>query len=213
MPTTTSPSRGRTALAVAVVVAPPLLLAAAGLAHPMYLTVETARSWQHLHALLAPVFPLLALGFVVPLRGRLSPNVESAARMVAWIGAFTYAVFYTALDLIAGFAAGTVARNSATSSDLGAAIQPLFDAGDAFGRIGVYGFLLAAAAMTVALYLRHGPLTIPGGLILLAAGWSFRTSHIFWPRGVLTMLAISLAFAWCTTTSRRTPTSPTPDAA
>jgi hypothetical protein len=47
----------------------------------------------------------------------------------------------------------------------------------------------------VALYLRHGARTLPGSALLLAAGYSFLDSHIFWPRGVFTMLAFAAGFA------------------
>ncbi|QNE21138.1 hypothetical protein F1D05_28525 [Kribbella qitaiheensis] len=180
---------------VGLVIVPPILLAVAGLVHPHFLTVGTARSWQRLHVFLLPVFPLLAVGFIAPLWRRPGRDGAGVATVVAWVGAFTYAVFYTGLDLVAGFSAGTVARNGGAFSDLGAAVQPLFAGGDAFGRVGVYGFLVAAAAMTVALCIRYGVRAVPGGVILIAAGWSFRDSHIFWPRGVLTMLAIALGFA------------------
>ncbi|MFI5734097.1 hypothetical protein ACIA49_28540 [Kribbella sp. NPDC051587] len=179
---------------VVLVTAAPVALAVAGLIHPHFLTRETARSWQQLHVYLLPIFPLLALGFIVPLWRRPERSLAGVATVVAWVGAFTYAVFYTGLDLVAGYAAGTVARNGAFT-DFGAAIQPLFAGGDAFGRIGVYGFLLASAAMTVALLTRYGVRAAPAGIILIAAGWSFRDSHIFWPRGVLTMLAIGIGFA------------------
>ena len=189
--------------AVAVVVLPPVALAVAGVFHPHFLTPDTAAAWQLLHVLLLPVFPLLALGFVLPLHRRPGRDLDGIATVTVWIGAFVYAVFYTALDLVAGYAAGTVARNGGAFSDLGAAVQPLFDGGDAFGRLGVYGFLAATLAMTFALWRRHGLLALPGGIVLLAAGWSFRDSHIFWPRGVLTMLAIAVGFAWTTAVSYR----------
>ncbi|MET9789689.1 hypothetical protein [Streptomyces canus] len=54
---------------------------------------------------------------------------------------------------------------------------------------------------------------LPGAVVLLAACWSFIDSHIFWPRGVLTMLGFALAFALLTAaygrvSSARTSTPP-----
>lgn len=47
----------RTARVTALVTAPPLLLAAAGLVHPRHLTPVTAGDWAGLHIVLLPVFP------------------------------------------------------------------------------------------------------------------------------------------------------------
>ncbi|MCW6006062.1 hypothetical protein K1W54_15955 [Micromonospora sp. CPCC 205371] len=60
----------RTLRPIALVVPVPLLLAAVGLVHPHLLTPATAGRWAALHIVLLPVFPLLAAGLLVPLRGR-----------------------------------------------------------------------------------------------------------------------------------------------
>ena len=59
----------------------------------------------------------------------------------------------------------------------------------------MYAFLAAVLAGTVALSVEHGLRTLPGTAILLGAGFSFVDSHIFAPRGVLTMVAIAAGFA------------------
>ncbi|WP_328325699.1 hypothetical protein OHA70_36200 [Kribbella sp. NBC_00382] len=185
----------RTVLAVV----PALALAGAGLSHPHFLTLESAASWQHLHLLLLPVFPLLAVGFLLPLWRRPGIDVAGFATVTAWVGAFVYATFYTGLDLVAGLAAGTVARNTHSAADLGAAVQPLFEVGDRLGHIGVYGFAIAAAAMSVVLFLRHGVAALAVAVVLLSASYSFLDSHIFSPRGVYTMVAFAAGFglaAW-----------------
>jgi hypothetical protein len=186
---------------VAIVVAAPLVLAAAGLVHPLSLKTPTAAMWAHMHVLLLPVFPLLALGFVVPLWQRPRRGVTGVATVVAWLAAFTYACFYTGLDAVAGIAAGTAWRDAPAGVDQEKIVGPLYRMGDALGEFGVHAFLVAVVATCLALYQRAGALVLPGGIVLLVAGWSFVDSHIFRPRGVLTMLAIALGFALLTTAS------------
>lgn len=70
--------------------------------------------------------------------------------------------------------------------------------GDELGRVGVYALGVACLATCAVLYRRHGARMLPGAVVLLAACWSFVDSHIFWPRGVLTMLGFALAFALLT---------------
>jgi hypothetical protein len=182
--------------AVVVVVAAPLALAVAGLVHPHGLTASTAGRWADLHVWLLPVFPLVTLGFVVPLWRRPAGDLASVATVVAWVAAFGYACFYTGLDAVAGIAAGTAARNAPPGADLGPLVTPLFHAGDELGRLGAYAFLVAVVASAVALVIRHGWWTLPGSVVLMIAGYSFVDSHIFWPRGVLTMLGFALGFGW-----------------
>jgi hypothetical protein len=198
---------------VAVVVAAPLVLAAAGLVHPLSLRTDTAPMWAHMHVALLPVFPLLALGFVVPLWRRPGADVTGVATVVAWLAAFTYACFYTGLDAVAGIAAGTAWRDAPPGADQEKIVGPLYRMGDALGEFGVRAFLVAVVATCVALYPRAGLRVLPGGLVLLAAGWSFLDSHIFRPRGVLTMLAIAAGFALLTALTaeaRRPPTAGIP---
>jgi hypothetical protein len=197
---------------VAAVVATPLVLAAVGLVHPLSLKTDTAPMWARMHVLLLPVFPLLALGFVVPLWRRPGRAVAGAAgaatvaaTVVAWLAAFTYACFYTGLDAVAGIAAGTAWRDAPPGVDQEKIVGPLYRMGDALGEFGVRAFLVAVVATCVALYPRAGPRVLPGGLVLLVAGWSFLDSHIFRPRGVLTMLAIAAGFALLTALTAGSP--------
>jgi len=189
---------------------PALALAAAGLTHPHFLTLDSARSWQQVHFVLLPVFPLLAAGFLLPLWRRPSLDVSGVATVIAWAGAYVYATFYTGLDLVAGVAAGTVARNTHSAADLGAAVQPLFDIGDRLGHLGVYGFAIAAAALSVVLFVRHGVAAVGVAALLLGASYSFLDSHIFSPRGVYTMLVIAAGFglaAWISSAALDAPSN------
>jgi len=184
----------RTLGKLALIVVVPVALAGVGLVHPHLLTPATADRWAILHIVLLPVFPLLALGLIVPLWGRPRRDAAGVATVVAWVCLFVYATFYTGLDTIAGVAAGTVARN-ADGADVGRSVQALFDTGDRLGYVGAYGFGAAVLAASVALFPRHGIRVVPGAVVLLAASYSFVDSHIFWPRGVFTMLAFAAGFA------------------
>jgi len=187
-----------------LVVLGPVLLALAGLIHPSGLSAATAHRWVWLHIVLLPVFPLLALGFVVLLRQRPPPGIPRVARMVAWICAAVYAVAYTGLDAVAGIGAGTVAGQHGDPTELRRLVLALYETGGGLGTVGVYAFLAATLAAAVSLGGRHGVRVLPGTVVLLAAGWSFIDSHIFSPRGVQTMLAMAAGFGLLTwATARR----------
>ncbi|GAA3038902.1 hypothetical protein GCM10010448_21610 [Streptomyces glomeratus] len=177
----------------ALVTAPPLLLAAAGLMHPRHLTAATAGHWAALHIVLLPAFPLLILGLLVPLWGRPGRDVDGALTVLAWAGCFCYAAYYTGLDAVAGISAGTVA-----GSDTHSAVGRLFATGDELGRAGVYALTVAAVATCAVLVRRHGVRVLPGAAVVLTACWSFVDSHIFWPRGVFTMLGFAVGFGLLT---------------
>jgi hypothetical protein len=173
----------------------PLALAVAGAAHPHGLSRATAADWAHLHIALLPVFPLLALGLLVPLWRRPRRDLTGLATVVAWAGTFVYAAYYTGLDAVAGIAAGTAVQHASRTADTGAVKAPLYDMGESLGQAGVYALIVAVVAAAVALAPEHGARVVPGTVVLLAAGWSFVDSHIFWPRGVVTMLGFALGFA------------------
>jgi len=181
--------------ALALVMLGPVLLALAGLLHPSGLSAATAHRWVWLHIVLLPVFPLLALGFVVLLWERPIAGPPRVARLIAWICAAIYAVGYTGLDAVAGIAAGTVAGQQGDPAELRRLVLALYETGDGLGTVGVYAFLAATLATAVSLGSRYGIRMLPGTVVLFAAGWSFIDSHIFSPRGVLTMLAMAAGFA------------------
>lgn len=183
----------RTLRTMALVTAAPMLLAAAGLVHPRHLTATTAGHWAGLHIALLLVFPFLALGLVVPLWGRPRRDVEGALTVLAWAGCLCYAAYYAGLDAVAGISAGVLVGHGVHG-----AAGRLFETGDELGRTGVYGLAVAVLATGAVLWRRHGIRVLPGAVVLLAACWSFWDSHIFWPRGVVTMLGFAVGFALLT---------------
>ncbi|WP_416974171.1 hypothetical protein [Streptomyces sp. 4F14] len=188
----------RTLRTTALVTAAPLLLAAAGLVHPRHLTAATAGHWAGLHIVLLPVFPLLVLGLVIPVWGRPRRDVEGVLTVLSWAGSLCFAAYYSGLDAVAGISAGTVVDHGVHG-----AAGRLFATGDALGRTGVYGLVVASLATCAVLWRRHGARVLPGAAVLLAACWSFVDSHIFWPRGVITMLGFAVAFALLTAAASR----------
>jgi hypothetical protein len=190
-----------TVRSLSLVTAAPLLLALVGLVHPHGLSRETAGDWVRLHIALLPVFPLLAIGVLTPLWGRPRRDLAGLATVVAWVSAFAYAAFYTGLDAVAGIAAGTAVEHAGEVADLRPLKRPLYEMGNTLGEIGVRALIVAVVATAIALFPRHGIRVLPGTAVLLAAGYSFLDSHIFWPRGVYTMLGFALGFGlliWAT---------------
>ena len=179
----------RTLRTTAMVTVPQLLMAVAGLVHPRRLTAASAGHWAGLHIALLPVFPLLVLGLLVPLRGSPGRDVEGGLTVLAWVGCLSYAAYYTGLDAVAGISAGTVA-----GTGVHGVVGRLFTTGDELGRAGVYALTFAALATSAVLLRRHGMRVLPGAVVVLCACWSFVDSHIFWPKGVLTMLGFAVGF-------------------
>lgn len=189
---------------LSLVVAAPLLLAAIGVVHPHSLNAATAGTWVTLHIAVLPIFPLVALGFVVPLWGRPRPGLGGAATVLAWVAAFCYACFYTGLDAVAGIAAGTAMRHAPPTAGRDWLIDPLYRVGNQLGHVGAYAFMVAGVAAGVALFPRDRVRAVAGSAVLLGAGYSFIDSHIFWPHGVLTMVAFAVGFALLTWAAART---------
>ncbi len=179
---------------IALVVVAPLVLAGFGLGHPGGLRPHNAAHWAEMHIWLIPVWPLLALGLLVPLWGRPGRDAAGLATVVAWIGAFGYATFYTGLDAVAGIAAGIAEEHG--GSNPRRVVNPLFHTGGMLGQVGVWCLGVAVVAASVALFVRYGARVLPAAAVLLVCCWSFYDSHIFNPRGVVTMLGFALGFIW-----------------
>jgi len=182
--------RGMCRTAVLAVTGPPVLLAALGVSHPHHLTAGSAHWWTVLHTILLPLFPLLGVAHWVLLRH------ESG--VLAWLGrvaALLYVALYGALDAVAGVGTGTVMqRSGAAHTAERPEIHWLFAVGNQLGGAGAWSFLGASVATSAALARRYGRGVLPGAAVLLAGSVSFLDSHIYWPRGVVTMLALAAGF-------------------
>lgn len=178
---------GSRGLRAALFAGPGLLLAGFGAVHPGVLDAATAQRWAVLHVVLLPVFPLPAVAQWL-LLAPASPWLRRPGRLAA----FGFAAFYGGLDAVAGIAAGTVTH---VQHGVSPVVGALFEVGDLLGHIGAGCFLAASALIVVAAIVRAGPRALPGGVLLLAASVSFLDSHIFWPRGVLTMVAVAAGMA------------------
>ncbi len=172
------------ALRAALVALPAVLIALAGLAHPVFLTPETADRWRLVHLVLLPAFPLLAGSVLYLLRADRGPLA-----WVARVAAFAYAVLYGALDAIAGIGAPAQVAERGRSAPIG----DLFRAGDQLGHLGVLALALALVLTAVVLWQRSGSsLALLGGALGAASCWWFYRDHVFAPRGVLALLCIGV---------------------
>ena len=172
------------ALRAALVALPAVLIALAGLAHPVFLTPDTADRWRLVHLVLLPAFPLLAGSLLYLLRAARGP-----VAWVARVGAFGYAVLYGALDAIAGIGAAAQVQERGRAAPIG----DLFGAGDQLGHLGVVALAVALALTGFLLWwASHSNLALLGGAIAVASCWGFYRHHVFAPRGVLALLGIGL---------------------
>jgi len=175
---------------VFLVAAPPLLVGAVGLTHPIFLTPETAEQWRLGHLLLLPGFPLLAASLIVLLRGERGPAAWGARLLAAG-----YAVLYGALDSIAGLGAPQQVLRATERGEPAPPIGDLYEIGDRLGALGVYA-LMAAVVMTGGLlYARNrSPLAVLGAVVAVVASYAFLRHHVFPPRGVLAMVGLAAGF-------------------
>ena len=167
-----------------VVALPPLALAALGLVHPVHLTAGTAERWRDLHLVALWVFPLLGVAPWLVLRER-HPRL---ARLAAVLG-YVYAAGYTALDVLAGIGAGGLALAGLKGEGV------LFSLADALALPAVIAYLVASALAAVVVVAGRRPVAVLGGVLVVAGAVSFLTSHIFPPRGVLTMIALAVGWS------------------
>jgi hypothetical protein len=180
-----SSSRSRTAAVLVAVALPPLALAAAGLSHPSSLTDATAMHWRDMHIALLPVFPLLAIAPIL-----LTRRHDRRLGILAVVLGFAYAVCYQALDILAGIAAGALEMEG------GQGVTTMYALADGIVVTGVWAYV-AATVLASALVIRHaGWRALPGAAIAVVAAVSFVDSHIFFPRGVITMLGLAVGWTW-----------------
>ena len=175
--------------ALAAAALPPLLLAVVGYSHPLVLTPESAPWWRDLHVIGLVAFPLLALGPWVVVRGR-GLLLEGLVIVLGLV----YACFYTALDVLAGIGGG----HQTMTMGPGPWVASLFGIADVLVVPGVYAYLATAVIGGVtAILVTPGPgraAAVVGTVLVVGGAYSFMTSHIYYPVGVLTMVV--LAAGW-----------------
>jgi hypothetical protein len=199
------------AVSLTAVGLPPLLLAAIGLTHPADLNDASAAYWRDVHIVLLPLFPLLALGPWLVAR-----RVQPVLGHVVGVLGYAYATAYTALDVLAGIGAGALQADGRA----GEATSVLFSWGSDIAEYGAWAYLAASVLAAAGALRRHPVATAPGALLALVGTALFLLTHIYWPYGVLAMLA--LAAGWTavilamtteqpsTSTPRFTPTAAPP---
>lgn len=178
---------------------PGVVLAGVGLSHPHDLAPATAGHWITMHVGLVPIFPLLGLALLIPVWS--SPRWSSPrwARILLAALIFLYVVYYGALDAVAGIGAGIAVQRLQARGDVD---RWLLDVGNSLGWVGSIAFLAAALLVAGLVFQRvRGPALIPG-VILVGAAVSYLNSHIYAPRGVITVLLIGLATGWLTWVAR-----------
>ena len=163
---------------------PPLVLAGFGISHPVFLNVETALYWRNLHIVILAIFPLLAFAPWLVVRGR--------SAWLSWtvgILGFIYAVFYSALDILAGIGAGALVHAGMPEGTM-----TVFDFGDGLGSIGSVAFVAACGVAAAYAFTWGGVRTLPGGVLVIIGSLLFLLRHIFFPVGVIGQLF--LAVGW-----------------
>lgn len=190
--------RPRLVLALLIAAAPGVLLALIGLTHPMYLTDDTAMSWRTLHVVTLPLFPLLAVAPWWIARGH-----SRVLGVLCGVLGYVFAAGYTALDVLAGIGAGGLQLDNGGSGK-----GVLYDLADVLSLPGTIALLISSAlaagsVLVAARAPRARLLAAVGGILVVLAGVSFLNSHIYWPRGGLTMLAFAAGFTALVLADRR----------
>lgn len=179
----------RTWLAVLV---PPVLIGLIGLTHPAHLTQDASARWRDLHIVLLPLFPLLAVGPWLVARA-----VEPVYGRITLVLGYVYACFYSALDILAGIAAG------ALKHDREGGLATVFGYASDLGQIGSVAYIGATAAAAGCLLRVTGVRVLPGAVVALVGAYGFMENHVYPPWGVLSMLAIAAGWAWMLAVWRR----------
>ena len=110
------------------VTAPAIACALVGLTHPMRLTADTALYWQNMHIVLIFLFPLIGLAPWLIAR-----RVDRRLGWIAALGGYGFATLYTALDILAGVAAGALVLGGEAD-----ATGPVYAIARVLARIGIW---------------------------------------------------------------------------
>ena len=174
---------------------PGLTLAVAGLFHPHHMTYDTSWRWFVLHVAGLMVFPLVGWALAELVHGRSDP--------LAWVvrvGAYGYATFYSALDVISGIAAGYVTHELGPGEPRPEAVSLLFRIGTPLGHVGSVALIACCALLTLDLLVRRRAwpalLLVPGAVLV-------HVDHIFAPTGVAGMVLLGAGTAGAAWSARR----------
>lgn len=182
-------TRSRLLLVLGVTV-PAILCALVGLTHPMSLMPTTAEYWQNMHIVLLPLFPLIGLAPWLVAR-----RVERPLGWVAALLGYGFAIFYGALDVLAGIGGGAMVLGGE-----GGATSPLFTIARTLAHVGVYSLMLAGL---VAGYSALRAARNSKGLMLLAligtvpavvGAYLVYQGHIYFPVGTIAMILIAIGY-------------------
>ena len=135
--------------------------------------------------MLLPLFPLLAVGPWLVAR-----SIEPVYGRITLVLAYVYACFYSALDVLAGIAAG------ALKNDREGGLATVFGYASDLGQIGSIAYIGATAAAAGCLLRVAGVRVLPGAVLALIGAYGFMENHVYPPWGVLSMLAIAAGWAW-----------------
>ena len=166
-----------------LVTVPAVLCALVGLTHPATLDASSALYWRNLHLALIPVFPLIGL----------APWLI-ARRAGVWLGrlgalfGYGFAIFYTALDILAGVAGGALISAGDTGT-------PVFEIARILGVIGVVSLVLGCLVASFAAFRTGDVRTLPGAVLACVGAVLVQPFHIYAGLGTLAMLLLAGGFA------------------
>jgi len=159
------------------VTAPALACALVGLTHPTRLTAETALYWQNMHIGLIFLFPLIGLAPWLIAR-----RVDRRLGWIAALGGYGFATLYTALDVLAGVAAGALVLGGETD-----ATGPVYEIARVLARIGVWSLIAAVVVAGVAAFLQARMAAVPGFVLAALGAYLVYPGHIYFPVGTASM--------------------------
>lgn len=166
----------------------PLLLALLGLFHPHDLNRMNAQSWTTLHLFLLLIFPMLGVNL-----WWLASGISGVSAWAIRVLGLLYIIYYGALDVLAGIATGLMVQKNLQPD--APEVAALFNTGNTLSQIGVWSFLLASLVVLFLYWQLVGRRAFLGSGLLIAAAFSFLNSHIYYPVGVITMVAMAAGFA------------------
>jgi hypothetical protein len=167
------------------VTAPAIACALVGLTHPMRLTADTALYWQNMHIVLIFLFPLIGLAPWLIAR-----RVDRRLGWIAALGGYGFATLYTALDILAGVAAGALVLGGEAD-----ATGPVYAIARVLARIGVWSLIAAVIAAGVAAFLQARMAALPGLVLAAIGAYLVYPGHIYFPVGTAAMGLLAAGFA------------------